>query len=67
MMAENYIYMKPNVLVQAMAEAGLFGETYYAEGEYIHELFGAASHRRGQTDLALLLASGRQRLHLSHP
>jgi predicted dehydrogenase len=38
MMAENYIYMKPNVLVQAMVEAGLFGETYYAEGEYIHEL-----------------------------
>ncbi|HRW10423.1 MAG TPA: Gfo/Idh/MocA family oxidoreductase, partial [Caldilineaceae bacterium] len=38
MMAENYIYMKPNVLVQAMVEAGLFGETYYAEGEYLHEL-----------------------------
>ncbi len=38
MMAENYNYMKPNVLVQAMVEAGLFGETYYAEGEYIHEL-----------------------------
>ncbi|MEM7133098.1 MAG: Gfo/Idh/MocA family oxidoreductase [Chloroflexota bacterium] len=38
MMAENYNYMKPNVLVQSMVEAGLFGETYYAEGEYIHEL-----------------------------
>ena len=38
MMAENYIYMKPNVLVQAMVEAGVFGEVYYAEGEYIHEL-----------------------------
>ena len=38
MMAENYIYMKPNVLVSALVEAGLFGETYYAEGEYIHEL-----------------------------
>ena len=38
MMAENYIYMKPNVLVQALVEAGLFGETYYAEGEYLHEL-----------------------------
>jgi len=38
MMAENYIYMKPNVLVTALVEAGLFGETYYAEGEYIHEL-----------------------------
>ena len=38
MMAENYIYMKPNILVQAMVEAGLFGETYYAEGVYLHEL-----------------------------
>jgi predicted dehydrogenase len=38
MMAENYIYMKHNVLVEAMVEAGVFGETYYAEGEYIHEL-----------------------------
>ena len=32
------MYMKPNVLVQALVEAGLFGETYYAEGEYLHEL-----------------------------
>jgi len=38
MMAENYIYRKSNILVQSMVEAGLFGETYYAEGEYIHEL-----------------------------
>lgn len=38
MMAENYIYRKPNVLVQAMVEAGLFGDVYYAEGEYLHEL-----------------------------
>lgn len=38
MMAENYTYMRPNVLVRAMVEAGLFGDVYYAEGEYIHEL-----------------------------
>ena len=38
MMAENAIYRKECVLVQAMVEAGLFGEVYYAEGEYIHEL-----------------------------
>lgn len=38
MMAENYTYMKPNVLIQAMVDAGLFGEPYYAEGEYLHEL-----------------------------
>ena len=38
MMAENYIYVKPNVLVAELARRGLFGEVYYAEGEYLHEL-----------------------------
>jgi predicted dehydrogenase len=38
MMAENYVYMKSNVLVKELARRGLFGETYYAEGEYLHEL-----------------------------
>ena len=38
MMAENYIYMKPNILVRELARRGLFGELYYGEGAYIHEL-----------------------------
>lgn len=38
MMAENYTYMKPNVLVRELVRQGLFGRPYYAEGEYIHEL-----------------------------
>jgi predicted dehydrogenase len=38
MMAENYTYMRSNVLVASLVNAGLFGEVYYAEGEYIHEL-----------------------------
>jgi predicted dehydrogenase len=38
MMAENYTYMKPNVLVKEIVRRGLFGEVYYAEGEYLHEL-----------------------------
>ena len=38
MMAENCNYMKPNMLIEAMVKAGVFGEVYYAEGEYIHEL-----------------------------
>jgi len=38
MMAENYTYTRPNVLVRAMVDAGVFGDVYYAEGEYIHEL-----------------------------
>jgi predicted dehydrogenase len=38
MMAENYRYMRRNVLVREIVRAGLFGELYYAEGEYLHEL-----------------------------
>jgi predicted dehydrogenase len=38
MMAENYTYTKPSVLVRELARRGLFGELYYAEGEYLHEL-----------------------------
>ena len=38
MMAENYTYMKPNVLVKELVRQGLFGEVYYGDGEYIHEL-----------------------------
>ncbi|GIV79700.1 MAG: glycosyl hydrolase family 109 protein 1 [Litorilinea sp.] len=48
MMAENYIYRKPVVLVQAMVEAGLFGEVYYAEGEYLHELSALHHTPEGQ-------------------
>ena len=38
MMAENYTYMKTNVLVRELVRQGLFGDVYYAEGEYLHEL-----------------------------
>ncbi len=38
MMAENYLYTKPNVLIRELAHQGLFGEVYFGEGEYIHEL-----------------------------
>jgi predicted dehydrogenase len=38
MMAENYIYTRPNVLVRELVRQGLFGQPYYAEGEYVHEL-----------------------------
>ena len=38
MMAENYAYIKSNILVRELVQQGLFGELYYAEGEYLHEL-----------------------------
>ncbi len=38
MMAENYTYTKHNVLIKELARKGLFGELYYAEGEYLHNI-----------------------------
>jgi len=38
MMAENYCYRKDVVLVRAMARKGLFGDCYFAEGEYVHDV-----------------------------
>jgi predicted dehydrogenase len=38
MMAENYTFRKPNMMVRDLVAHGLFGEPYYAEGEYLHEL-----------------------------
>ncbi len=40
MMAENYTYTRPNVIVRTLIEKGLIGTPYYAEGEYLHELKG---------------------------
>ena len=37
MLAENYCYTKPNVMILSMVRQGLFGEIYYAEGAYIHD------------------------------
>lgn len=38
MMAENYIYIRSNLLVGEIVKAGLLGEIYYGEGEYVHEI-----------------------------
>jgi predicted dehydrogenase len=37
MLAENYCYMRPNMMVLNMAQQGVFGEITYAEGAYIHD------------------------------
>ena len=37
MLAENYTYMRPNMLVRNLVEHGLFGDLTYAEGAYIHD------------------------------
>jgi len=38
MLAENYGYSRPNLIVSAMAAQGIFGEVYYGESEYLHEM-----------------------------
>ena len=38
MMAENYVYTKPNILIRELAMQGLFGDIYFGEGQYLHEL-----------------------------
>lgn len=37
MMAENYCFMRPNMMVLNLVQQGLFGEINYAEGAYIHD------------------------------
>ncbi|NPV78653.1 MAG: Gfo/Idh/MocA family oxidoreductase [Firmicutes bacterium] len=37
MLAENYCYTRPNMMVLNMAQKGIFGEITYAEGAYIHD------------------------------
>ncbi len=37
-MAENYCYIKSNILIKELVRRGLFGELYFAEGEYLHEV-----------------------------
>ncbi|WP_409341710.1 Gfo/Idh/MocA family protein [Paenibacillus sp. MBLB4367] len=38
MMAENYCYMRSNMMVGHMAQQGVFGELTYAECGYIHDI-----------------------------
>ena len=40
MLAENYGYMRNNLIVRAMAREGLFGDIYAADAEYLHEMKG---------------------------
>jgi predicted dehydrogenase len=55
MMAENYCYIRHNVLIRELVAAGLFGELYFGEGEYTHELKGLNEitvwRRRWQTGI----------------
>lgn len=38
MLGENYCYIRDNILVREMARKGMFGDLYFGEGEYLHEV-----------------------------
>ncbi len=48
MMAENYIYTPQVQLVKALRQAGLFGDVFYAEGEYLHDITDLAVYPDGK-------------------
>ena len=49
MYAENYIYAPKVQLVKNMVAAGIFGEPYYAEGMYLHEISNLLKYPDGKT------------------
>ena len=53
MMAENCCYMPQNQLIRGMVKSGLFGDVYYGEGEYLHNIVDLAVYNYG------LLQSGK--------
>lgn len=44
--AENYCYFRQNLIAREIAARGLFGQLYYGEGDYVHEV--RFLHRDGQ-------------------
>ena len=54
MLSENYCYRPENQIIRNMVSQGLFGEIYYGEGEYLHELtplatYSYGNHQSGKT------------------
>lgn len=49
MLAENYCYMPFVQLVRQLVAAGKFGELYYGDGEYLHDIRDRAVYPNGRT------------------
>ena len=45
MIAENYCYFRENLIIDALARSGAFGQLYFGEAEYLHEM--KSWHRPG--------------------
>lgn len=48
MMAENYCYIPENQIIENMVRKGLFGEVYFAEGEYLHDIRDLSVYPNGK-------------------
>lgn len=48
MMAENYYYMPEIQVIKGMVDAGVFGEVYFGEGEYTHEIKNMTKYDYGR-------------------
>jgi|GEM_PF-59526 len=59
MLAENYCYTRQNVLVRELASRGHFGDCYYAEGEYIHDVKALHHHPDGSPTWRATWQAGR--------
>jgi predicted dehydrogenase len=47
MLSENYCYIRDNVLVRELARKGMFGDLYFGEGEYLHDVKDLHHHADG--------------------
>jgi len=62
MLAENYCYTRSNLIVRAMVQAGVFGDIYFTEGEYIHDLNPLFHDTDGQPTWRYFWQAGRDGL-----
>jgi predicted dehydrogenase len=49
MMAENYCYIPEVQLIGNMVSKGLFGDVYFGEGEYLHDIKSLTRYSNGKT------------------
>lgn len=47
MMAENYCYIPENQIIANMVGKGMFGEVYFGEGEYLHDIRNLTTYNYG--------------------
>lgn len=62
MMAENYCYIPENLCIGNMVKKGLFGDIYYAEGEYLHRVQDLHYDEQGNETWRKKFQAGRQGL-----